>query len=110
MRTRDYLGEFLGGPVRSEEKSDPILDRSFAAMVESSASKAGVRVTVNTVFQVSAAFACLRVLSEGIAQLPLKLYREAEDETKSVARKHPLNKVSTDGRTTGRRASSGARR
>lgn len=88
---RDYLGDFLGGAI--ERKSERDIDRAFAALVEQASSKAGVRVTVNTIFGVAAAFACLRVLSEGVAQLPFKLYREDDNEEKSVARKHPLYRV-----------------
>jgi HK97 family phage portal protein len=90
----NYLREFLGGPrVDLERKSLQDIDRAFAALVEQAATKAGVRVTVNSVFGIAAAFACLRVLSEGFAQVPLKLYRETEKGTKEVAKKHPLHRL-----------------
>jgi len=50
---------------------------------------AGVRVTPTRAMQFSAVFACVRVLSETIASLPLHLYRRQNDR-KSRAPDHPL--------------------
>mgnify|MGYP000751780050 CR=1 FL=1 len=62
-------------------------------------SKAGPTITLETAFRVSALFACIRVLSQGCAQVPFKLFREQEvgGLTKiSPARDHRLyDKVST---------------
>lgn len=57
------------------------------------ASKAGPSVNLTNAFKVAAAFACLRVLSQGCAQVPFKLYREKRggELTKiEPARDHPL--------------------
>lgn len=40
-------------------------------------SKAGPSINIETAFKVSALFACIRVLSQGCAQVPFKLFREA---------------------------------
>ena len=40
-------------------------------------SKAGPAVNLDSAFKVSVAFACIKVLSQGIAQVPFKLYRES---------------------------------
>lgn len=56
-------------------------------------SKAGVTVNHETALRVSTVFACSRVLAEGIAQLPLKVYQEKPDGGKIVFKKHPLYKV-----------------
>jgi HK97 family phage portal protein len=81
------LGRAFGG--RSEGK---VLDASaltwqslFGFPV-----KSGVSVNTDTALRQSTVFACTRVLSEGIAQLPLKLYQEREDGVKQLAKKHPL--------------------
>ncbi|NDZ12052.1 phage portal protein [Variovorax sp. WS11] len=42
------------------------------------ASKAGQTINLETAFKVSVAFACLKVLSQGGAQVPFKLFREAD--------------------------------
>lgn len=56
-------------------------------------SKAGPTINLETAFRVSALFACIRVLSQGCAQVPFKLFREVQEEglTKIVpARDHRL--------------------
>ena len=40
--------------------------------------------------QITAVYACVRVLSEGIASLPLHLYQDKGDGSKEKARDHPL--------------------
>ena len=40
-------------------------------------SKAGPSVNLDSAFKVSVAFACIKVLSQGIAQVPFKLFRES---------------------------------
>lgn len=54
----------------------------------------GQTVTRDTALQVSTVFACLRVLADGIAQAPLKLYRErAAGNGSDPATDHPLYDV-----------------
>lgn len=55
---------------------------------------AGKSVTPLTAMQVSTVFACVRVIGEGIAQVPLKLIREGKDgRTRLPAKDHPLYEV-----------------
>lgn len=56
-------------------------------------SKTGAVVNWKTAAEVSAVFACARVISEGLAQVPFKLYRETADGGKVVAKEHPLSKL-----------------
>lgn len=56
-------------------------------------SKAGPVVTLDNAFKVAVWFACLKVLSQGVAQVPFKLFRETQvgGLTKILpARAHPL--------------------
>jgi HK97 family phage portal protein len=54
-------------------------------------SKSGVSVTASTALKVTAVFACVRVLGEGIAQVPLKIYKSRPDGKGSdPAKDHPL--------------------
>lgn len=56
--------------------------------------KSGQSITTETALQVTTVFGCLRVLADGVAQVPLKLYRESEDGRKRApAKDHPLYKV-----------------
>lgn len=54
--------------------------------------KSGQRVTTETALQVAAVFACLRVLADGISQVPLKLFQES-GKTRNPAKEHPLYRV-----------------
>lgn len=55
-------------------------------------SKAGQTVNIESAFKVAVFFACLRVLSEGCAQVPFKLHQSqdgADGSTIRLAREHP---------------------
>jgi HK97 family phage portal protein len=60
-----------------------------------SRSKSGIQITPETALQTSAVFACVRVLSETIASLPLQIYQKKGDK-KSVAEKHYLYPILHD--------------
>lgn len=54
-------------------------------------SKAGQSVNLKTALQVATVFACVRVIADGIAQVPLKLFRESPDgKSRQPAKEHPL--------------------
>lgn len=53
-------------------------------------STAGKTVTERSAMQMTAVYACVRILSEAIAGLPLHLYRYGEDGSKQKALDHPL--------------------
>lgn len=50
----------------------------------------GEHVDADIAMRVAAVYACVRVLSEAVASLPLKLYRRREDGGKEVAGEHSL--------------------
>jgi HK97 family phage portal protein len=56
----------------------------------------GVTVTPATSLQCTAVFACVRVVSEGVASLPLKVYRRLEGGGKAPATEHPLYPILHD--------------
>ena len=62
--------------------SDP-LEELYAMLLGRVSSKAGVEITRLTALRVGVLFACLRVISQGCAQVPFKLMREG---TSSVSR------------------------
>lgn len=58
------------------------------------ASKAGVPVNWETALRVGAFFACARVIADGLAQVPLKLFQESADGASRLpAKAHPLYDV-----------------
>jgi HK97 family phage portal protein len=50
---------------------------------------AGKTVTVQTAVEVAVVFACCRVLADGVAQVPLKIFQQ-NDRTRLPAKEHPL--------------------
>ena len=77
------------------QKSDTVWERWIQLMNGGRASKAGPSVNLQTAIRVSAATACMREISQGLAQVPFKLlqYYEADGlEGKRVARKHAAYK------------------
>jgi HK97 family phage portal protein len=55
-------------------------------------------VTLDSAMQLSAVFACLRLLSETVASLPINVYMVSEDGTRSPAKDHPLHKLLNGGK------------
>ncbi len=54
----------------------------------------GKTVTLDTALQVSTVLACVKVIAEGISQVPLKLMRETDNGKQRIAaKKHPLYDV-----------------
>lgn len=53
-------------------------------------STSGVRVTEQSAMQMTAVYACVRILSESIAGLPVHLYEYTDSGSKEKAVKHPL--------------------
>lgn len=83
---------FLSRAV-AEQKSYSTLDL-FKEIYGGRATLSGQTVTVATAIEVSAVFACNRVIGNGMAQVPLKLMRESADgKTKLPAKDHPLYKI-----------------
>jgi len=61
------------------ERKSASQDAIWSMILGGYASKAGPSVTLNNALKVSTAFACIKVLSQGVAQVPFKLYREKRD-------------------------------
>ena len=55
-----------------------------------SGTASGKTVTERTAMQTSAVYACVRVLSESLAGLPLQIYERTEDGGKTLKTSHPL--------------------
>ncbi|WP_314407363.1 phage portal protein [Pseudomonas kuykendallii] len=56
-------------------------------------SVSGKTVSVDAALQLSTVWACVRLLSETVSTLPLKLYRRQPDGSRALAREHPLYRV-----------------
>jgi len=64
-------------------------------LLRQTVTKSGAGVSLATALQVSAVAACSRVISEGVAQTPVKLFQK-EGQGRQVADKEPLHRLITD--------------
>lgn len=69
---------------------DPALAIMFGS---GNMSVAGEAVTTASALQLSAVFACVRVLAETVSSVPLQLYRRLDNGGKALATDHPLYTV-----------------
>ncbi len=75
------------------KKSTSTLDL-FREIYGGKRTSTGKHVDISTAIEVSAVFACARVIGNGMAQVPLKLMRESLDgKTRVPAKEHPLYKL-----------------
>ncbi len=58
-------------------------------------SSSGKSVSVNGALQLSAVWSCVRLLSETISTLPLRVYHTAPDGTRTIASSHPMTLLLT---------------
>lgn len=57
---------------------------------------AGERINNNSAMQLAAVYACIRVISEDIAKLPLMVYREDDRGARSKMKAHPIYRLLHD--------------
>jgi len=79
------LKKFTGGKVGTLEEMQDLL-----TSVGLGTGEAGIHVTPSNVMQLSAAFACLKVLMEDIPSLPIITYRRIDDQRRTRATDHRL--------------------
>lgn len=85
----------LSGLFKSRDKPENrTAGSSYAFYLGGSSS--GKAVNERTAMQMTAVYACVRILSEAIAELPLHLYKYREDGGKEKATGHPLYSILHD--------------
>lgn len=83
---RGLFGAMAAGLPSLQAKATDMSALTWQALLGQASSKAGVAVNVDSALQVSTVMACIRVLAEGVAQMPLKVFHEADDESLTPAR------------------------
>ncbi|MDY6969978.1 MAG: phage portal protein [Spirochaetota bacterium] len=78
---------------RSHSIDDPHYWPNIFGKLFGTSSKAGVTVNSDTAMQSGAVYACIRVIAETIASLPLNIYKKNSDNSKEIAYDHPLNDI-----------------
>lgn len=87
---------FRQSPGSLENPGNPLDPLSLIAALGGRASVSGVTVNENTALRLAAVHACIRVLSETVASLPLILYRRLEPRGKERATTHQLHRLLHD--------------
>ena len=82
------MGVFSGLFKSRDKPQNRTAGSGYSFFMGSSAS--GKVVTERSAMQMTAVYACVRILSEAIAELPLHLYRYNENGGKEKALDHPL--------------------
>lgn len=85
------LGWLFGRREKVEQKAVDSADL-WAAMT-GAPSRSGINVNTDTALRVTAVLACARVISEDVARLPFRLYREKTDGGRVVAADHAVNRL-----------------
>jgi len=84
--------EFLWGGKRGDVSLTARESNIFGALA-GPATASGEHITADSALRVSAVFACVRVLAETVASLPLHIYRRGPGGQKTIARDHALYSV-----------------
>lgn len=84
---------FLANAIARKSASSLELFREIYGKLWST--KSGANVSLETALQVSAVFACARVLGNGVAQVPLKLRQRQAGGVRRVAEEHALHRLLT---------------
>jgi HK97 family phage portal protein len=86
IATRLFQDEVRSSAVSAHPR-DPVIASWFGG---GAATAAGVSVTADSAMQLSAVYACVRILSSSLAMLPLKPYRSVKGGGREVAEEHEL--------------------
>lgn len=87
-RISDFFYSRFENFIKRDALSDP---NHWIAQLSQGTTSAGVNVTPQSALQTSTVFACVRVISETIASLPLKIYRKQDGGTKKEMPNHSLS-------------------
>lgn len=85
-RVKSALLSWLGVPIE-------LSSGKFWASYYATGSSSGVCVTPEKALQLSTVWACVRLLSETIATLPLNFYERLADGSRTTAKNHPLYEI-----------------
>lgn len=85
------FGFTIGSPVGSPVEQKALSSADIRAELMSQGnSKSGARVSWKTALEITTAFACARVIADGLAQVPFKLFQDLPTGGKKAAADHPL--------------------
>src|SRR5690348_123384 len=74
-------------------KKDMTIDQWWAEFGPAARSAGGVSVTQLSALQVSTVMACVSILSEDVAKLPVHVFRRKDNGGKEIVKDHPLERL-----------------
>lgn len=78
-------------PNQPRRSNQAFAESFWGDLVSSARSRSGKSVTLTSSLEVMAVLGCVRVISEDVAQVPLKLFQKRKDGGSDVASEHPLS-------------------
>jgi len=78
-----------------EDPGVPVNSKNILSVFGGQESRSGIQVDQDIAVTFSSVYACIRILSETVASLPLSIYKQ-EGKSKSVDSLHPLQKILHD--------------
>jgi HK97 family phage portal protein len=85
------INRFFSTDLRSAENpATPITSEQLADIFQGTPSASGVKITETTALRSTVVLACVRVIAEAIASLPLHVYERGEGGARFKARRNPL--------------------
>ena len=89
-----FLSRLMGqDPLETKAQGTLADPGSLSLLFGYQQTASGTLVSPETALRVPVVYACVRVIAESIAQLPLKVYRHRPDGGKEEAKDHPLNNL-----------------
>lgn len=92
MKILDNIKSWVGNKIRAytfQDKEGPFYDWATGGRKTSS----GENVSNNSALQLSTVFDCIRSISEDVAKLPFKVYRDLVPTGKEIRKEHPVYRL-----------------
>lgn len=78
------------GRVLALTTIEPFTPATYDSVIARRSSIGDIRITSETALAIPAVYACVGVISEDIASVPLQVYEDRGDDGKAIAREHPI--------------------
>jgi HK97 family phage portal protein len=80
-------------PARTQRSNQALKESFWGDLMSFGSSRSGKVVTAKSALEVTTVLACVRVLAEGVAQVPFNVYRKRAGGGCDIATDHPLHRV-----------------
>lgn len=93
MQERKILGQVRATLLNWLGKSFSLRDGDALSAMSGRSTATGKNVSVDSAMQLSTVWACVRLISETVSTLPLRVYRKRDGGGRDVASDHPLHSL-----------------